>query len=397
VSPQDKSLEQLHAEVVAGLEAPSRTLADARSLAALITQLERGGAPDAADLRRTLKLRLTADIAALRKRKGLREATRFAEGAFAMFPDSPALRKSLTELNLAAAEVAERTRDGEIMQARVDLAALLDAKRLDDAWPAAVEAQLQRLAGLLSPDDPYLRKVGEQVAALYLTRAARLREDRRMTEAQRMQEKARAHGVSAEALAAEEHLFRQELLRLQADVAERERVARLDALKQRFLTQAQANEVPKATETLKELRTSLPKQDKFLVEEAPAAIARAYVRMASSAARDGRMRDAIKLVDRGRASAKTAADFTMLRNRYVRYAEIADEVISGPLSNAERICRDLVAFAAQDAEEEAEVARWLMKRLVARINATQEVEFASRLSRAAQLLADQQAELGNQS
>lgn len=392
-NPADLSTEQLRERLTAGITAPGQTIARVRSLAAMAAELERRRAPGAAELKRSLKLRVAGDIAAIRQRNGIEDATRFAETMVALFPDSPVLTKSLADLRLASTEAVAKRRENDLAQTRNNLAALLDARRLDDSWPAAVEAQLQRLATFLPADDPSLTEINRGVAGLYLTRAGQLREAKRLTEAQRMMERARALGAPATALAAEEKLFAQAFGRVQADVAERERLARIEALKQKLLAHAQANDVSAANATLKELREALPKQDKFLTDEAPAAIARSYVRQASAAAREMRLRDAIDLVDRGRAVSRTAADFTRIRNRYLRYSEIVNDVSDGPLLNVDRISRDLASFAAEDFDEQAAVARWLMQKLVNRSNTERDRDFARRLTGIARQLNDQQTAL----
>jgi serine/threonine protein kinase len=390
---EDMTVDQLHTALTAGLEKPTRTLTEAQLLARLVAELAQRGAEDTTELKRTLKIRLAGDVAAIRSRRGIEDASRFAEGAYALFPDSPALRKALTDTRLAAAELATQRRDLGIEQTKRNLTALLNERRPDDAWPAAVEALLKRLTSELSADDLYLKQANARVAALYVTRAASLRSSQRLADAGRMLASARAHGAAADALAAEEQLLAQAQAGQEAAQAERDRVAQIDSVKQKLLVQAQANEVVDALETLRILRASLPKQDAFVAQEGPAAIGRAYLRMASSAARDGRLVDAIGLVDRGRAVGRTSEDFEVARRRYLRYRALAVELSNGAIPDVDRVRHDFALFASQDLDEEAAVARWLIGKLVARSNTTANLKLAGRLSDIARQLNEQQATL----
>jgi serine/threonine protein kinase len=390
---EDMTVEQLRAGIAAGLEQPSRTLAQARALAGLIAELGRRDATEVPELQRSLKLKLAGDIATVRNRKGVDEAVRFADGAYALFPDSPVLRKSLTQMRLAAVEAVARQRDAEIAQAKRNLIALMDERRVDDTWPAAVESLLQRLASTLSPQDLFVEQARIRVAVLYLNRAAALRAAQRHAEAARMLESARIHGAAAGPVAIEAQLQAQALAGQKMAQAERDKVAQIESLKQKLLAQAEANDVASALATLKVLRESLPKKDAFIAEQGPAAIGGAYLRMASAAAQDGRLTDAIGLVGRGRAVARTTPELVRALNRYERYRDIELELGNSTVIDVERIVREFSAFAEQDAEEEAVVARWMIRKVLARANAASSVKISTRLADIARRLSEHQATL----
>jgi hypothetical protein len=390
---EDMTLDQLRGVITAGLEQPSRTLAQARNLARLVAELQRRGDADAAELQRTLKLKLAGDIATVRSRKGLNEAIRFADGAYALYPDSPVLRKSVTQMRLAAAEAVTRQREVDIAQAKRDLIVLMDEERVDDAWPGAVEALLQRLVDALSARDVFVEQARIRIAVLYLKRAAMMRAEQRLAEAARMLERARAHGAAATSVAQEEQLQAFAAARQKAAQAERDKVAQLDSLKQKLLAQAQANEVVDALATLKTLRASLPKSDVFVAEQAPAAIGSAYLRMASAAAQDGRLVDAIGLVGRGRSVARFTREFALAQNRYERYRAIEAEITDGQGIDVERIARDFSFFAEQDPIEEAAVAGWMIRKVLARASSASNDKVTARLAEIARRLTEHQASL----
>jgi hypothetical protein len=228
---------------------------------------------------------------------------------------------------------------------------------------------------------------------LYLTRAGMLRQAGRLNESARMLEAARTHGASIASIATEERLLVQAQATQQVEQAERDRVAQIEATKQKLLAQAQANDVLGALATLDALRATLPKRDPFIAEQGPAAIANAYLRGASMAARDGRLADAISLVKRGRAVSRTTPEVARALNRYERYEAIERELTDGNSINVLDILSEFSRFAKEDAEEEAEVARWMIRKVVTRANTTSNVKTANRLSDIARQLSEHQARL----
>jgi serine/threonine protein kinase len=396
MTPATMSEDQLRSSVTAALEKPWRTLAEARSLARLVAELGARDAADAAELKRSLKLKLAGDVATARRREGVDAAIRFAEGAYALYPDSPVLRKSLTQLRLVAAENQAQQREIDFAQAKRKLTALLDDRSVDDSWPQAVEAALQRVTAGVSPNDMFVQQAQIRIAVLYLTRAATLRQAMRLNESARMLEAARSHGSSAASIAAEEKLLAQALTSQKAEAAERDKGAQIEVTKQKLLAQAQANEVVDALATLDTLRAALPKRDPFVAEQAPAAIASAYLRVASAAARDGRLGDAISLVGRSRDVSRTTPEIVRAWNRYERYKAIERELALGNSIDVPYILSAFTQFAKEDAEEESAVARWMIRKVVTRANTTSNVKAASRLTAIARQMSEHQATLSSQ-
>jgi predicted Ser/Thr protein kinase len=396
IAPADMSSDQLRASIAAGLEKRSRTLAEARSLATLVTELGAREADTAAEFKRSLKLKLAGDATTVRRREGAEAAIRFAEGAYALYPDSPVLRKSLTRLRLEAAETQAEQREIDLALAKRKLNALMDDRSvLEDSWPQAVEAALERVASSVAPDDIFVKMARIRIAVLYLTRAATSRQAGRLEESARMLQGARTHGASAAAIAAEERFLVQAQATQQVEQAVRDRAAQIESTKQRLLAQARANEVVDALATLDALRATLPKRDPFITEQAPAAIASAYLRVASTAAREGRLADAISLVSRGRSLSRATPDITRALKRYERYKDIEGELTEDNSIDVPDILSDFSRFAKEDAEEEAAVARWMIRKVVTRANTTPNVKTATRLSAIARQLSEHQASLGD--
>ncbi len=390
-SVQTLSEEQLRSQLTAGIAQPDLTLAEARQLAGIAKDLSRRGAADATALERALKIRLANDVAAIRKRRGVDAALRFSEGSYALFPDSPLLKNTLTDLRQSAAQREAQRRVVTVERMKQSIETLL-ASQIDDGWPAAIEAQLQQLAAAVPENDTYLGDARQRTAALYMRRAVELRRSQRIAEAGRMLERGRELGADPTALLVEDKLLAEARAQQQSDDKVRARAAQLSALKEKLLVQAQANQVIDALATLQQLGANLPKKDTFLVDEAPQAIARGYLRIASITVREGRYKEAINLVDRARDLVRSSDELAAVRKRYARYQAIDGMLANRRSIDAQALRKELAELAQPDPDEAAIVLSRLARTLVTRINTTQDVNEAARLAAAARELF--QPELG---
>ena len=162
--------------------------------------------------------------------------------------------------------------------------------------------------------------------------------------------------------------------------------AQLAALKKNLLSQVAANQVHEATATLSTLQALLPQNDAFLMKEAPEALALSYLRLASTAAKNGRIEDALSLAESGAQFAPTLPAITAARDRYARYIEIDDH-----LQNRDSISKHHIRFkiwrVAKLAPAEMPAVRQRWERdLKARIRATDEPKRVAQLSNAAQAI-----------
>lgn len=382
---QSLSEEQLRSQLAAGMAKPGLTLAQARQLAEIAKDLSRRGVADAMALERALKIRLANDAMAMKRRRGVDAALAFAEGSYTLFPDSPVLKKTLAELRQAAVQRDEQRQVVAVERIKQNIETLL-ASALDDSWPAAIEGQLQQLAAAVPADDTYFSEARQRTAALYIRRAIELRRAQRITEAGRMLERGREFGADPAAVLAEEKLLAEARAQQQLDDKARARVAQLTALKEKLLVQAQANQVIDALFTLEQLRPSLPKKDNFVTEEAPRAIARGYLRLASTTIKEGRFKEAINLVDRARDLDRSSDEVAAVRKRYTRYQSVDGILASRRRIDAQDLRKELAELAKPDPDEAAVIMSRLARTLVTRINTTQDVEDAARLAAAAREL-----------
>lgn len=382
---QTLSEEQLRSQLTAATAQGGITLVQAHQLAEIAKELSRRRVADATALEHALKIRLADDVMAVRKRRGVEEAMRFAEGTYALFPDSPLLKMTLTDLRQASAQREAQNRVVAVDRLKQSIETLL-ASQIDDNWPAAIERQLEQLAAAVPESDVYLSDARHRTAAVYMRRAVELRRSKRITEAGRMLERGRALGADPTAVLVEDKLLADARSQQQLDDQVRARAAQLAALKEKLLVQAQANQVIDALFTLESLRANLPKKDAFVSSEAPQAIARGYLRIASTTVKEGRFKEAVSLVDRARDLDEASEETAAIRKRYMRYQAIDGILAKRRSIDAQDIRKELAELARPDPDEAAVVMSRLARTLVTRINTTQDVETAARLAAAAREL-----------
>ncbi|MEP7243449.1 MAG: serine/threonine-protein kinase [Gammaproteobacteria bacterium] len=384
----------LLARLGAAFKQPILSLGEARRMAWVVEELGRRGYSAAPDLKKKLKIQLVGDVNAIRARSGIDAAIRFAEGAYALFPDSPGLKKTLIEVRLAAAQRAAQRRDGALAEIRHNLDGLLDTRSVEDTWSLELEGEMRRLSGYLPDDDPYVTHVRRTAAGLYLTRANALADVQRLAEGARMLDRAHELGADPAAMAQTEKLLAGAKAKRELDIKARDSAAQIAARKEKLLVQAKANDVTGALASLEALRPDLAKKDLFLVEEGPNAIGRAFLRMASGAARDGRFEDAVRLAERGRQIARSLPEIGQARERYIHFQAIDGTLTHRSGFDVRGIRRELAALAKQDPEETTAVMRRFVRNLLTRVDATSEPITVARLSQAARELNEDATALG---
>ncbi|HEX3844551.1 MAG TPA: bifunctional serine/threonine-protein kinase/formylglycine-generating enzyme family protein [Steroidobacteraceae bacterium] len=275
---------------------------------------------------------------------------------------------------LSAASLAYQHKTADAAQVRLQriadlkarLGALLQRGPGDDPtrWDAEISNQQGALSAYLAPKDPYFAQVRVQAAAAYLRQAQQLRLANRLAGAEQMLEEARGYGGPEAQLAREEQLVASARSQMAAAAQAQEQNAQTQALQQKLLVQAAANTVNDALTTLAELRGRLPANDPFLTKQGPAAIGGGYLRLAASAALDGRFDEAESLAQKGRAAVPTFAPLGAAQLRYAQYASLNRVMGSVNLAGAEHI-RGEINAAQRDAPTEAQALEQALARSMA--------------------------------
>lgn len=254
------------------------------------------------------------------------------------------------------------------------------------AWDAQLRDAQAKLSAYVPPTDAYFAQVRASTAGAYLQKEQQLRQAQRLTEASQMLEQARAYAPQSAQWAQEAQLLEAARTQQAAAAKERARVAQIQALEQKLLDQANANTLNDALTSLAELKANLPANDPFLTRTAPEAIGRSYLRLAVSAALDGRFEQAEGLVARGREAAPSLAPLASAQQRFQRYSQLDREMAGVEPASANRVRGD-IDQAARLAPEEADGLRHALARtLIARIRALPDASEAEQLKAVARSL-----------
>ncbi|MGH8217750.1 MAG: protein kinase domain-containing protein [Steroidobacteraceae bacterium] len=292
----------------------------------------------------------------------------------------------LASQNKAADEA--RLREQRVAQLKGSLDALVRRGPGDDAtsWDANVRDEEGKLSAYLAASDPYFAQVRTATAAAYLQKTDQLLQAQRLTEAGAMLERARAYGPQPAQMAREEQLLATARVQQATQAKARERLAQIQALEQKLLDEARANTVNDALVSLASLKQSLPANDAFLTKDAPNAIGRSYLRLASNAARDGRFDEAASLTGKGRAAVPGYTALASAQQRFERYASLDREMASVSAASAGRV-RSEIDSAARLAPDEAGALRQnLARALVTRVRAIADPSAAEPLKAVARSL-----------
>lgn len=362
----------LRTQITAAFAQSAIALSQAKTLAAAVEDLTRQGDPEAAALTLQLKTGLAQAALRLKATQGLDAAIRFAEGAYALFPESHELRDALVQLHVAANQRASKQHEAAIAATRKKIESMLAGSHADHAWTPAFVRELQRLLDSLPDSDPYLEHARSRAAAICLGQASTLRGQQHLPEARYLLVLSAGYSPDSPGLAQEEKLL-----------AEAERTAQASSLEQELLERAQADDIPEALSQLGELRAVLPANDPFLTHDGPGAIAAACLRRAATLAQAGQFTLALGLVNKAHTTAPSMGQLASVRARYTHYVAIDQYLTSRERVDVRWVRGELAGLIKQDRDEATAAAWGLLRNLVARINSTHDPRLSERLLQAA--------------
>jgi serine/threonine protein kinase len=370
---------QWRAQLTAGLAEPTLTLAQARALAAIVDELAWERDPDATALKRQLASRLARIAVAIKRKEGLDAAATFTRGAYSLFPESTALKKTLIDLLVAAAQHDSTRRAASITEIKSNIDALLTNTVLDAAWDNAFKRELRQLSVYVPQTDPYVSEVKTRASRLYVTQAGQLRAGGHLTEASRMLELSHEYQPESAERTVEEALLADARTRQALGEKELDRAAYLSALKQKLIIQAKANDITAAETSLRVLRESVPADDRFMMQDAPGAIAQAYARMAWGAVEEGQFKSAVDLINRSRLSAPASDAILTAQARYIRYQALDEYLTTSAVIDVRKVRSEISAWSLQDVNAAKLVVPLLARDFVARMHAASDPDVASNL------------------
>ncbi|MGH8294291.1 MAG: protein kinase domain-containing protein [Steroidobacteraceae bacterium] len=286
---------------------------------------------------------------------------------------SPAFAESQRE-RLSAASLAyehktadaARLRLQRITDLKAGLASLIQRGPGNDptGWDAQISNAEGALSVYLAASDPYFAQVRDGVVLGYVHEAEQLRQSNRLAEAQQMLKHARSYGSQPARVAQEEKLLVVSRTQMAAAAQAQEQQAQTEALEQKLLVQAAANTVNDALATLTTLKSRLPANDPFLTKEGPTAIGRGYLRLAASAALDGRFEEAEGIAEKGGAAVPGFEALGAAHQRYALYASLKRVMASVGAADAKRV-RAQIDTAERGAPTEAQALEQALARSIA--------------------------------
>ena len=285
---------------------------------------------------------------------------------------------------LASAKGAFEAQQAIVAQTKGRIDALLASQKSDAQWASQFDHELRQLAAFVPASDSYFTQVKDRAASGYLVQARNLRASQRLTEAARMVDAAKAYAPRSADLATEAKLLADARATQETSAQQRNRLAQLDALKTKLLVQARANEVNEALASFGELKSNLDANDGYIVVQAPEAIGGAYLRLASSAAKDGRFANAVSLTGRAKEIAPGLDAVTPANDRYTRYQAMEQLLKTSAAIDATATRNEIDRLGRADASEAAAVNDRLARGFVARIRTTSDATAARRLTTLAQ-------------
>lgn len=385
-SPPQGSTAEWQAQLQEGLQQSSLSLTQAQTLASLVYKLTAHRDPDAKLLRHKLIVRLVQNAAAVRSKQGVNAAITFTKGAYALFPESPSLKKTLVDLFTVAAQHASTQRDTELAHIKDSIESLLSHPTLDDAWDSSFKRELLRLADYVPETDPYVADVKAHVSRLYVSQAATLRSSQRLTEASRMLERSHEYQQQSSQRDIEEALLADARTRQELGEKELDRGAYVSSLKQKLIIQADANDVTAAATSLRVLGQSLPADDRFMAREGPEAIAQAYERLAWTALREGRFNEAVELIDHSHKLVPAMEPINKRRTLYLHYQALDEYLTHSSTIDVRKARVEISALSQEDPGAMKIILPILARDFAARIHAVDDPESARQLLLAARAI-----------
>jgi serine/threonine protein kinase len=205
----------------------------------------------------------------------------FLEQALGLIGDSQVLLTARNDARNRQQQQAEGQRQQRLASLRETLDGLLKNPRYEDvdAWAKSVREQLTGIRGIAGADDATVAQAQQRAAELLLARSIELRGQRQFSQAEGLLKVAGEFAPQLQGLAAERQSLTAARAQAQQEEAQRDKLAKIEGLKQTFTARANADNINEARAALDDLRKLAP-NDEFLTATAPQAMSDIYLRLA---------------------------------------------------------------------------------------------------------------------
>jgi serine/threonine protein kinase len=312
---------------------------------------------------------VAAKLATEARGRGVRDqefddALQLVEQSLAILPNEQALIDVQRELRTERQGHLSRIAADQENSLKADLEGLLAAPAYDSSWEASLRRSVQSLEPLAGSGQ-YLSGKREEIATLYVERAKSLRGEERFDLAETMLSSSEWFVSDFGPASAENRVLADARRVFDAANQERQLSAQIDGLKLTFTTELNAGRFDDAKAALTRLRNLLPSGDSFVANQAPQAIADAYMGVADRALNAGDFeraerfaREGLKEVSSHGALTKLLANIKPMRLES-NFAAIKNTIQSAPPTDSARPKNRLAMIRADAgadfAEKEAEL------------------------------------------
>ncbi len=191
-------------------------------------------------------------------------------------------------------------------------------------WDSKLLVEFKSTIALLQPGNTWFDDLRDAIAQAYIGQAKKMIDANRFDSATDLLDTGSVYEPDLPAFASTRTALAQAKQAYDQAQAEKRRLARIDAMENNLVAQANAGETPKAIATLDELRKALPADDPFLTRTGPEAIAKAYLDLANGRAKAGDYGAALKFARGGLKIAPDYAPLTKLLPEFQRQAARSD-------------------------------------------------------------------------
>lgn len=205
------------------------------------------------------------------------------------------LQKQLAE---KGEKISEPVRKKALQRHTEKLNALVKAGFVDDMWPNDVQAEIIALDIFSKSNADKQLALRDSAATVIVKKARQLRRSGDLENSRDLLKQAEKISPKLSALNREKRALNVAERKQQRSHASKEKTAKISNLRQTLLNQAKANDVNRAIDTLKQLKT-IDKNSRFVRIQATESIANAYIRLAQGFADRNEFKNALNLTNAG--------------------------------------------------------------------------------------------------
>ena len=220
------------------------------------------------------------------------------------------------QLNESGASISPEMRKKAIVRHKEKLQLLIDNPFNDNMWPNRVQSEVMALNAFAKNTDSAVNKLKNTAASILVSQAKSLRRENQLAEAKVLLENAEKIAPKLSALTREKRALAVAQRKQRSTLATLERSEKINALKRTLQTQAKANDVKNAKNSLAQL-VKLAANDSFVKIKGPEAIADAYMRLAAGFAERREFDNALSMTQNG---LKIAPNYILLKTTHDQYA-----------------------------------------------------------------------------